>query len=319
MARRLAWSDVRGGIVACVVIVLVAFAILRFMRVGALHGDTFVMYALVGEARGVTKGSEVWLNGQKIGKITDIRFRPPAADTTRRIEITMEVLEEHRSALRRDAVAQIRAGGSVIGPPVVYLSPGTTKGTALQPGDTVRTLLQSDVEGATAQLGAAAKEFPVIMSNVNVLRAQLQTSEGTMGAMMNGPGYGELQRARIQATRVMSHITGRGGSIGPIMNGGLTSRAGRVVARADSVRALLASRNTSLGRFRRDSTLLAEVDDIRNELTLVHAALDEPRGTVGRAMSDSALATTVAGAQREMALLFADIKKNPRRYLSFSF
>ena len=321
MARRLSWADVRGGLIACIAIAVVAVVILKFMRVGALHGDTFPMYALVGEARGVTKGSEVWLSGQKIGKITDIRFRPPAvADTTKRIEIRMDVLEEYRGALRRDAIAQIRSGGSIIGPPVVYLSPGTPRGAPLQPGDTVRTLVQSDVEGASGQFGAAAKEFPVIMANVKVLRAQLQASEGTMGALMNGPGMGELERARIQTTRLMNRVSGGGGgSIGPIMSGGLTNRAGRVMARVDSVRALLASPGRSLGRFRRDSTLLRTVDDIRRELTLVQANLDEPRGTVGRALKDSALTTALAQAQREMTLLFADIKQNPRRYLSVSF
>lgn len=320
MARRLSWSDVRGGLIACIVIAAVAVVILKFMRVGALHGDTFPLYAVVGEARGVTKGSEVWLGGQKIGRITDIQFRSPGtADSASRLFISMEVLEEHRHALRRDAVAQIRSGGTVIGPPVVYLSPGSPRARPLQPGDTVRTLVQSDVEDATTRLGEAAKEFPVIMANVQVLRAQLQSPRGTAGALLNGSGMGELGRARIQATRLMGRINGRGGSIGPIMNGGLNDRAGRVMARVDSVRALLSSKHTSLGRFRRDSTLLGEVDDIRNELTLVRASLDESRGTVGRAMHDSALTSTLGQAQQEMSLLFADIKKHPFRYLSFSF
>jgi len=290
------------------------------MRVGALHGDTFPMYALVGEARGVTTGSEVWLSGQKIGRITGIRFRPAAsADTARRIEIQMEVLEQYRGALRRDAVAQIRAGGSIVGPPVVYITPGTILGAPLQPSDTVHTLVQSDVEGATAQFGTAAKEFPVIMANVNVLRAQLQSSQGTMGAFMNGPGLGELKRARIQAARLMNGVAGGPGSTGPIMNGGLTNGAGRVMARVDSVRALLASPNTSLGRFSRDSTLQRQVADIRQELTVVRASLDEQRGTAGRVLGDSGLTTALGQAQREMALLLADLKKNPRRYLSVSF
>lgn len=320
MARRLSWSDVRGGLLACLAIGATALAVLTFMRVGALHGETFPLYALVGEARGVTKGSEVWLSGQKIGRITDIRFRSPdVADTANRILISMEVLERHRGAMHRDAIAQIRAGGGIIAPPVVYISAGTTRAAALRPGDTVHTLRQSDVEGATAQLSGAAREVPVIMANVRVLKSQLQTSKGTIGAFMNGPGFGELQRARIQSSRVMGHLGGSGGSAGRIMNGGLMTRAGRVMAGADSVRALLASRNTSLGRFRRDSTLAGEVSDIRNELTLVRAALDEPRGTAGRVLHDSALTSALGQAQQEMTLLLADIKKNPRRYLSFSF
>jgi phospholipid/cholesterol/gamma-HCH transport system substrate-binding protein len=320
MARRLSWSDVRGGLLACLVIVATAVAILTFMRVGAMHGDTFRLYALVGEARGVTKGSEVWLSGQKIGRITDIQFQSPTTgDTTTRVLISMEVLEEHRHAIHRDAVAQIRAGGSVIGPPVVYMSPGTSHAALLRPGDTVRTLVQSDVEGATAQFSGAMREVPAIFANVRQMRAQLGSSEGTVGAFLNGPGFSEMQRARAQTSRLMSRLSGRGGSIGPIMSGGLTTRAGRTLARVDSVRTLLASGNTSLGRFRRDSTLLAEVADIRNELTLVRATLDGPRGTAGRVLHDSSLTDALGQAEREMTLLFADIKKHPRRYLSFSF
>jgi phospholipid/cholesterol/gamma-HCH transport system substrate-binding protein len=316
MARRLSWSDVRGGLIAVVVIAIVALAILKFLRVGALHGDTFRLYALVGEARGVTKGSEVWLNGQKVGKIIDIRFLPASADTARRIQIEMEVLEQYRDAMRTDAQAQIRAGGSVIGPPVVYLSAGTPRAAPLQPNDTVRTRPQADVEGATGQFATATKEFPAIIGNVKVLAVQLEGTEGTVGAVLNGPGFRDLGTAQRRASRLMDRLSG-GGTAGSVMRGGLSTRAQGVMARADSVRALLASPNTSLGRFRRDSTLAAEVADIRNELSLLQANLAAGRGTAGRAVSDSALQNALAEAQREMTLLFADLKKHPLRYINF--
>jgi hypothetical protein len=320
MARSLSWSDVRGGLVACLVIVVVAFGVLRYMRVGDLHGDTFELYALVGEARGVSTGSEVWLSGQKIGKITGIHFRSPTeADTLARIEIAMEVLEEHRQALRRDAVAQIRSGGSVIGPPVVYLSPGTLRSQPIQPGDTLHLLVQSDFQEATAQFGAATAEIPAIMSNVKAVGAQMRSSEGTMGAMMNGPGLVGLEKTRAQASRLLNTLGSSRGTVGPVMRGGLSGRVGRVMARVDSVRTLLASPATSLGRFRKDSTLMAEVGDIREELTRVRAALDRPDGTIGRFQRDGHRTVALGQAQEEMTLLFADIKKNPRRYLSFSF
>jgi phospholipid/cholesterol/gamma-HCH transport system substrate-binding protein len=320
MARSPSWSDVRGGLVACLVIAVVAFGILRYMRVGALHGDTFRLYALVGEARGVMTGSEVWLSGQKIGKITGIRFRSPTQmDTTARIEIAMELLEEHRPALRRDAVAQVRSGGSIIGPPVVYLSPGSVRGAPIQPGDTVHMLVQSDFQEATAQFGAATAEVPAIMSNVKALGAKLQSTDGTVGAMLNGPGMAGLEQTRAQASRLMTTLGSGRGTIGPILRGGLSTRAGRVMSRVDSVRALLASPATSIGRFRKDSTLMAEVGDIRDELTLVRAALERPDGTVGRLQRDSAMTIALGQARDEMTLLLADIKKNPRRYLSFSF
>lgn len=319
MARRLSWSDVRGGLLACLGIVIVALAILRFSRVGALHGDTFVLYAMVGNASGIMNGSEVWLSGQKVGKVTRISFRPPAsADTTHRVAIEMEILSRHRDALRRDAVAQIRSGGSFIGPVVVYLSPGTAHGAPIHAGDTILVHGPPDLEEASAKLTVAAQELPAIIGNVKVLRAELQTTTGTMGAMMNGipGGTSELHRLRSGVGRIGRSLSGVG-AVGSFMNGDLSGRAQRVMSRVDSVRALLASNETSLGRFRRDSTLVSEVGDLRNELTLVRAQLDSPDGTVGRAMRDSAITDRLAEAQQQMTLLIADMKKHPFRYITF--
>lgn len=301
------------------VLVVAAVAILRFSRVGALHGDTFALYATVGDASGVMKGSEVWLSGQKIGKITDITFRPPrSADTLHRVAIAMEVLSKYADAMRRDAVGQIRPGGSFIGPAVIYLTPGTAKGAPIQPGDTIRIGSAPDVSRATAQLSTAAQELPAIMSNVQVLRSELQSTRGAMGAFMNGPGTSQLGRARVRVQQLRSSLS-RGGTAGRVMRGDLAGRAQRVMARADSVKRLVASPNTSLGRFRRDSTLLTEVGAIRDELTRLRAQLDSPDGTVGRFTRDSAITLQLAEAQNQMALLFTDIKKHPLRYLSASF
>ena len=320
MARRLSWFDVRGGAVAVCVIVLAAAATLKYSRLGTLRGKTMPLSARVGEARGLLVGSEVWLSGQKIGKVVDISFRPPTvADTSSRIEITMEVLVKYRSAIHRDAVAQIRSGGSVIGAPVVYLTPGTLTAAMIQPGDTVTTHPQADAEDAAGQFSVASRQFPVIINNVKVLTAQLQTTQGTIGAFMNargGAGSEQMARARVLTSQVGARLSG-GGTLGHFMQGGLFPRAQRVMARADSVRTLLASPNTSLGRLRKDSTLLAEVGYIRDELSIIRSQLDQSRGTAGRAMHDSAITHSLTEAQRQMSLLFADIKKHPLRYLIF--
>lgn len=316
MARQLSWSDVRGGLIALVVLVVAALGILRFLRVGALHGDTIRVYALVGGARGVTPGSEVWLSGQKIGKVTRIEFLPPSTDTSRRIVMEMRILSQYRPAVHSDATAQVGAGGSLVGAMVVSLTPGTARTAPLADGDTILAKPQADVDGATGQFGAVTRELPAIAGNVKLLVSELQSERGTIGAMFNGPGLAGIRETRRQTSRVMGRMQGRG-TVARIMDGGLTARASRVMSRVDSVRALLASNRTTLGRLRRDSTLMTEVGNIREELAKVQQSLDEPRGTAGRVMHDSAFATALAGARQEMTLLFADMKKHPTRYLSF--
>ena len=93
------------------------------------------------------------------------------------------------------------------------------------------------------------------------------------------------------------------------------ARARSAMASADSVRQLLAQGSGELGRFRRDSTLLRAVGEIRDELSIVRALLDEPRGTAGRVKHDRAIALELAAADTAMQLLFADMKSRPLRYL----
>jgi phospholipid/cholesterol/gamma-HCH transport system substrate-binding protein len=320
MARRLSWSDVRTGLLAIAVIVGISVATLKYARVGALRGKTFLLYALVGEARGILKGSEVWLSGQKIGKVVDIQFRSPSiADSTTRLLLELEVMDKYRAAMRHDAVAQIKSGGSVIGAVVVYLSPGTIKAREIRGGDTVLARPQLDMEGSTAQFGAAAREFPSILKNVKELRESLDSTRGTLGAVLHG---GLAQRGALLATgshvaRVRARISSRDGTVGKVMSGDLGQRVGLALARTDSVRALLASSNSSYGRFRRDSTLIHQVASIRGELSHVQTLLAEPRGTAGRVLQDSAVTSALGDAQREMSLLMTDLKKHPLRYNPF--
>lgn len=320
MARRLAWSNVRGGLIAIAAIVGVCVATLKYARVGALHGDTFRLYAVIGAARGVLKGSEVWLMGQRIGKITDIRFRSPSeSDTSTRVMVEMEVLEKYRQVMHSDAVAQIRPGGSFIGAMVVYLTAGSPQARTIRDGDTVHAKPQADVESATAQFGAAAHELPRIAGNVKTIRAELDSTTGTVGALIQSADNegGALHSVSTQLARLRRRMSNERGSVGRIMDGGLGERAQVVMARADSVRRLIGSSSSSLGRFRRDSTLVAEVTDIRDELATVRASLADSRGTAGRVLHDSAAFSALGEAHREMTLLLADMKKHPLRYNPF--
>jgi phospholipid/cholesterol/gamma-HCH transport system substrate-binding protein len=320
VSRRLSWFDVRGGLIAVIAIVVVAAATMKYSRLGTLHGDTMELVAHFGEARALLVGSEVWLSGQKIGKVLSIEFRPPQfADTSARIEIRMAVLTKFRAAIHRDAVATIQAGGSVIGAPVVYFTPGTMRTGMIQPGDTVTTHPQADVEGATAQFSVASRQFPAIINNIKLLASQLSTTKGTAGAFLNapgGPGLPALPHTVALTGQLYAKLNSAGGG-GRLMSGDIPGRISTTLSRVDSIRSLLASPNTSFGRFRKDSTLLTEVGIVRDDLSHLRAQLDDPQGTVGRALHDSAIGNGVIEAQRQMSLLFADIKKHPFRYLVF--
>src|SRR6266540_7519685 len=125
MREKTHWSDLRIGLIGAGVIAALDVFILLFARVGEMHGDKVTLYVVTADATGVLKGTDIWLAGQKIGQVQDVRFRPVSADTSERILIEAEILAERLSPIRRDTRAQIRPGKSMIGVPVVYLSGGS--------------------------------------------------------------------------------------------------------------------------------------------------------------------------------------------------
>jgi len=124
--HQLHWRELTGGIIALVTIVLLTLVVLIFARVGSLHGKKVTLYVVTDEAPGVLAGTEVWLAGEREGTVKDVSFRPPTTDTLARLLITTEFLKQGLSNVRRDSYAQIRPGGTMIGTPIVYISPGTT-------------------------------------------------------------------------------------------------------------------------------------------------------------------------------------------------
>lgn len=319
MPRRASWRELTVGLVALALLACVGLGVLLFARIGQLHGDTFRLYALTGEARGVIRGSEVWLAGQKVGVVKDVAFMPPTAPASSRILISMDVLSTAQQGIRRNSTAQVRAGGTLIGAPVVYVTIGTNTASVVSSGDTIRALPQSDLETMSSEFAIASREFPAILDNIKLLNHQLHSVQSTLGAFGIEHGGVQLTRAQARLGQLATRVQQPNGTLGLALSSqaSLGARARQVMARADSVRALLSSDRTSFGRFRRDSSLLHVVSDIRSELDTVQARMSSTSGTLGRARADSALFGAIAATQREMTLIMADIQRRPLRYVHF--
>jgi phospholipid/cholesterol/gamma-HCH transport system substrate-binding protein len=318
MAHHSRWQDLRIGIITALVVAIGAVLILVFGRVGVLHGDKFTLYITTDAARGVIRGTEVWLDGQWVGVVKDVAFRPPGVSPKERLVLVMHVLNDARSFIRQDTRVQIRGGTSIIGDQVVALSSGTAKARGVSDGDTIHAGEQTDLESMGSDAVLASKQLPAIMGNVKLLVAQLHTAEGTLGAfgLEGGP---QMERVRAKTGRLMNRLTASGGTIGLGLegSGALRTQAQRVMAQADSIKQLVMSNQHSLGRFKRDSTLPREIGRIRDELRDVQRLAESPNGTIGRLHTDSAIVLNVHRDLAALDSLVADVKKHPLRYIAF--
>jgi len=318
MARSLRWRDLVPGAVVLGALVLVTGATLKYARIGRITGETVRYYAAFGGARNVMGGTEVWISGTKVGRVKRVTFAPPASDTTRRVIIELEVKAKYREQIRENSTARLRTGARLMGQTVVYLTAGTSDSKAVAANDTILGSSGGDIQVLTASYGEVSKELPQIRANVKVLSSSLSSARGTIGALTTLDAPKRFEALVDNASQLTDRATSGRGTLGLAMGRGtLIQRAKAATAQADSVRALLASEHTSLGRFRRDSTLLRTVTELRDELSITQALLNAQTGTLARFGQDSIIAVQTAERARLMAELMTDIKKRPFRYIGF--
>jgi hypothetical protein len=209
---------------------------------------------------------------------------------------------------------QVRAGLNFIGPVVVYLTAGTPGSGAVRDGDTLRGA-QSDFGLAGAKLTVATAELGPLMADARVVLKRVRDPKGTVGALLTDGVGAQFQELRARVARLREGPFDGNGNPASVM--GVLARMQVVLARVDSIQTLLSSPASSFGRFRRDSSLSTAVAGVRDEVAALRATRDESSGTLGRLERDSALARSMADAQRELTLLFDDIRRRPLRYVHF--
>jgi len=301
-----------------VVLAALATATFKYARIGVLRGDTVRYYATFPSARNVMGGTEVWISGTKVGRVKSVHFAPPSADTSRRVIIEFDVLAKYRDQIRESSIARLGTGTRVMGPTVLAVTVGTPYARVVPANDTIRGSAGADVQVLTESFGDVAQEIPAIVANVKVLSSSLASTRGTLGALTSLDAPKRLEALVDNASRLSERATSGDGTIALALHRGeLIARAKTAAAQADSVRLLLASDRTSLGRFRRDSTLLRTVGDLRDELSITSALLSSQSGSLARFRQDSIIAVQMAEMSRQMTELFADIKKRPFRYIAF--
>jgi ABC-type transporter Mla subunit MlaD len=316
MPRQLHWRELTGGIIAAAVIAAVTLAVLLFARVGGLHGKKITLYVVTAEAPGILAGTEVWVAGQKEGVVKDVTFQPPTAPESERVVIATEFLTEAMASVRRDSYAQIKPGGSLIGTLVVAISPGTATAPPLGDGDTVYARHRAAVANLSEDIGSVGPQFAALGAATKELADKINRPVGTIGNY-RASGLADLPDVRAGMSSLSARATSGNGTIVRAMQGDIRSRASHAMAAADSIRTLMASNRGSLGRFRRDTTLVPNATHVLAEVDTLRALLADPLGSIAAAHSDSTLTLQLARTHTLLALLIKDAKSHPLRYIRF--
>lgn len=309
MPARLSWRHVIPGLIALAILAGSVVAVMMFSGVGKIRGDTQKVLIATSHARGLINGSEVWLAGQQVGVVEDMAFLPVTPDSASRLVVVATVRQDAVEQIRRDSKVTIRSGGTLVGPIVVWIEPGTPASPAVTERDTLRAVMASELEIAGSKAARATEQLPALIADAKRVIAYARDPNGVRSAF-SGTTMSEAKQLMATLDRAQRSSAAR-------QRGALMASAGSALARVDSIRMLLATPTGNVGRFRRDTTLQRTIASVRDELSALQVHFDTTTGTLDRLRGDSALVRALADARLEMTLLFADVKKRPLRYIAF--
>lgn len=314
MPRKYRWSELKVGLISGAVIIGLAAGILLFARVGALHGERSQLIVLTDHASGVLPGTEVWLAGEKIGLVKKISFRPVSADTSRRVSIETEILSQFMPQVRKNAHADIRPGGNLIGSPVVYIASGTLNMPPARNGDTIVTKSVGVIKDVGENVTQLVARLTVLTDSGSKALSLLNSEAGAAGAFTRR-GLPRIASVTGTLSSLLSKASTGNGSAGLIARGDLGAKFRAITASKDSITRMMTSGSGNLGRFHRDSTLGPTIARLRSEVDSLRGMMGNKTGGIGRLQSDSTLAGEMSKVRAQLDSLMKDVKKHPRKYL----
>lgn len=309
------WRKLTGGIIALVAIVGGAFAIIAFARVGSLRGDTYHAYIAADQASGILKGTEVWLQGQKVGVVTGVGFRALPTDTAVQTVLQVEVLSQYKQYIRKDSRVEFKPGGTYLGAQVVALRIGSHSAPVLEAGDTLTRVSVIDPEERSLELTQAGQDLPEIVTSLRAIGSDLsktQTQFGSLGERSSG--------LRLIMTHVAQYAKRNAGKKSMLSllapDNALANRASLVITRADSLLRVTQELGT-MKRFKADTGLRAALASTRADLDSVRIRIAREDGAAGRFLNDDALERDLQELSEQITRTLADFSKRPERYSPF--
>jgi hypothetical protein len=289
-------------------------AVIFFLDAGrrALEEGPHVV-VLAAEARGLQRGTDVWVAGKPAGRVKDIHFGDPTGPENRRV-IIVAVL--HRSAARfLRETARARIGSSALLAPVVLkLDPGAPEGarfdfadTLYAPRDTIRETLFSLWESGRAEARALAKA-------VGDLGRRTRDGPGTVARFRQDTTFLVRLPGAVARMRGLSQEFRRRDGLGSLLaDDSLRASARRAVLRLSS----LATDERSRALRDTIADLAASLQRVSHGLAAVEAGLAAGRGTAGRVAHDTELTDQAHMLRTGLDSATAELMLHPFRWLRF--
>jgi phospholipid/cholesterol/gamma-HCH transport system substrate-binding protein len=310
------WDQLKVGVLIIVALVILAVAIVKLGQAGNLFGKRYRLVAFVANASGLRVGGPVMVAGQLAGSVKDVKFLPPNNDSTRKLQLVVEVDRSLQEQVRKDSRAKIKTQG-LLGDKVFDISPGTPRFPVLKDGDTILIAPSVDYDAVVAQASTAIGQVVDLTNDLKKVTGGISRGEGTLGQLVtNRQLYDNLNSSLARTSALMARLENPRGTIGRLLDDPqLYYSLNRTVASVDTVIRQMTAGNGSLSKLLRDDTLYVHLLSVVSRAdSLVVMMSGGNGGTMKKLFSDDQLYDQLVKTVTELNNVLIDVRRDPRRY-----
>ena len=309
-------SEVKIGLVGLIAILILIWGI-NFLKGNNIFGDSNNYYAIYSNIDGLESSSPVWINGLTVGNVSEIYFHP---SNTGDIIVEFTLNDDIRFPI--NTVAKIY-NSDIMGTKAVQLIYGNSNSYA-SIGDTlfsdVEDGLKEEVNKQVLPLKNKAEELiSSIDSVMTVITTVLdkdarESLSGSLRSLNRTFSTMELAMVKLDSviykndTRV-SNILLNVESITTNLHNN-NEQISNVIRNFESISDSLAKSNIKNTIYNLDNSL-SKFDKILQKI-------DNGEGTIGLLLNDKEMYNNLTSASKQLDLLIEDMKKYPKRYVTFS-
>jgi phospholipid/cholesterol/gamma-HCH transport system substrate-binding protein len=261
-------------------------------------------------ADGLREGSEVQLAGVRIGKVDSVELLPPDTDEDAKIEARLTVDHDLNGRpinerIRTDSTAQLVAVSLLANDKLINISPGTSRGDAVQENTILESRESTTINNLTETGNELLDQIKRLSIPANEILSKANRGEGTLGRIVNDESlYRNLDTTiadakttirKLQVT--LDKVNNGEGSAGRLINDrALYDNLNKTVAQIESITNELKAGRGTAGKVLNDEALYndtrAAINELRtaaNKINLMVDDVNAGKGTIGKLFTDDKL------------------------------
>lgn len=274
-----------------------------FLKGKDILGSYRTFYVIYDDVEGLSPSAPVTLNGLTVGKVTGITF----IDKQGRLKIEMQVNTDF--PISKTSRATLYEPG-LLGGKQIALIPDLKNTVEAEDGDQLAAGLKPGM------LSVVGEKLSPLQTKVEATVVTADSLLHSLNNVMDKETQQNLRTSIAKLSLVMDEFHSASTSLNRIIAGNKAKIDGTMTnfnaASANLVKISDSINSANLGQaVRRMEKSLASVDQILNDV-------NSGKGSIGKLLKDEGMYNNLNGASKELKELIADIKYNPKRYVSIS-